>query len=116
MLFNLRKKKMASFMTDDTLKLKINNKPIEFTCDYKYLGIWLNSDLTFSRHVKSIISNVSLIRLKNLSRIRNCVTNKTALLLYKSMIVPLYDYGVFSSITAAKKNCSKNGRPYKIMP
>lgn len=86
--------------------LKINNKNIDCVCEYKYLGIWIDSDLTFSKHVKSIISNVSF-RLKNLSRIRNCITKKTSLLLYTSMIVPLFDYGDIFFNHSCKKDLIK---------
>lgn len=89
---NPRKKNKSLQKILDENKLQINNMSIEFVSEYKYLGVWIDSDLTFAKHVKSIISNVSF-RLKKLSRIRSCVTKKTALLLYKSMIVPLYDYG-----------------------
>lgn len=63
-------------------KLKLENKPIEYVTEYKYLGIWIDSDLTFSKSVKSIISNVSF-RLKKLAGIRSCLTKKNTLLLYK---------------------------------
>lgn len=95
-----------SNLTNENDKLKINNRHIDYVCEYKYLGVWIDSDLTFTKHVRSIISNVSY-RLKNLSRIRNCVTKQTALLLYKSMIVPLYDYGDVFFSNSCKKDLLK---------
>lgn len=102
MIFSTKNQKKFLQLAYDKNMLKINNINIECVCEYKYLGIWIDSDLTFSKHVKSIISNVSF-RLKKLSRIRSCITKKTSLLLYKSMIVPLYDYGdVFFNYSCKK--------------
>lgn len=102
MVFNPKKNKKSHQLAYETCKLSINNRKLDFVNEYKYLGIWVDSDLTFAKHVKSIISNISF-RLKKLSRIRNCITKKTALLLYKSMIIPLYDYGdVFFNYSCKK--------------
>lgn len=60
--------------------------------DYKYLGVWIDSQLSFAKHVKNTIKNVSF-RISKLSKIHNSLTQKTALLLYKAMILPLYDNG-----------------------
>lgn len=78
--------------SDSLKKLVFNNETIDFVDEYKYLGIWIDSQLTFSKHVKSIISNASF-RLKKLSRIRSCLSKKTSLMLYKCMILPVFDYG-----------------------
>lgn len=83
-------------------KLQLNSECIDFVDDYKYLGIWINSQLSFTKHVNSIISKVSF-RLKILSRIRNCLSKQTSLLLYKCMILPIFDYGdIFFSHSANK--------------
>lgn len=87
---------------DDLYKLTLNNEGIVFVEDYNYLGIWLNSQLSFNKHVNGIISNVSF-RLKKLARIRNCLSKKTSVLLYKSMILPIFDYGdIFYTHSANK--------------
>lgn len=75
--------------------------------DYKYLGIWINSQLSFSKHVKSIISKVSF-RLKKLARLRNCLSKQTSLLLYKCMILPIFDYGdIFFNYSTTKALLNK---------
>lgn len=89
--------------SDSLKKLLFNNERIEFVDEYKYLGIWLDSQLTFTKHVKSIISNVSF-RIKKLSRIRSCLSKKTSLMLYKCMILPVFDYGDIFFNNSANKN------------
>lgn len=78
--------------TTSLKRLMLNNAYIDFIDEYKYLGIWIDSQLSFTKHVRNIISNVSF-RLGKLSRIRNCISKKTALMLFKCMILPIFDYG-----------------------
>lgn len=42
-------------------KLTFNSDYIDFVDEYKYLGIWIDSQLSFAKHIKNIISNVSFI-------------------------------------------------------
>lgn len=78
--------------TSSLQKLMLNDDYIDFIDEYKYLGIWIDSQLSFTKHVRNIISNVSF-RLGKLSRIRNCISKKTSLMVFKCMILPVLDYG-----------------------
>lgn len=106
MIFSTKNRKKTLKLSYEENMLKIDNKNIELVCEYKYLGVWIDSNLTFAKHVKSIISNVSF-RLKKLSRIQSCITKQTSLLLYKSMIVPLFDYGDVFFDQSCKKELTK---------
>ena len=59
---------------------------------YKYLGIYLDSHLNFNKHidyVTKITSHTTFL----LAKIRNLIDQITALYIFKSMIMPIFDYG-----------------------
>lgn len=82
-------------------KLSLGASEIEWVTEYKYLGITFDSGLTFARHLKSLKKNVSF-KVHKLARIRNCLKQKTASLLYKRMILMVMDYGDLFYASASK--------------
>ena len=87
MLFGT-KQQIVNFET-----VNVVHRGIEFErcIKYKYLGIVLDSRLTFEEHANYIKSKtIGQIRL--LRRIRHIIDRDTAMLLYKTLIVPIYDY------------------------
>lgn len=76
-------------------KLQIGGREIEYVQDYKYLGLTIDMQLKFVKYTNLLINNVSH-RISTLSRIRASITKDTALTLYKSMILTLFDYGCIS--------------------
>ena len=68
-----------------------------FDCDrdsvnkFKYLGIMLASDFTWSDHVEYVISKVNQ-RLGLLSRIKHLLPFTARLLFYNSLVLPVFDY------------------------
>ena len=58
---------------------------------YKYLGVTLDSTLSFKQHLAGVIRTVSH-KIYVLSRVRKFLTTRSALVVYKSMIVPYFDY------------------------
>ena len=59
---------------------------------YKYLGVTLDRQLNFTKHVGRTISNVAL-KLKQLRRMLPFVTTKAATMVYKNMLLSMIDYG-----------------------
>ena len=57
----------------------------------KYLGITLDSHLTFHEHVASIC-NRTVGKIKLLGRISGFIPQQTNLMLYKTLILPIFDY------------------------
>ena len=74
------------------MNLKYNATIIERVENYKYLGIKLDYNLTFSEHAMCIRSKV-IPRLKMLNKVKQILNRKTKLTLYKTLIAPLFDYG-----------------------
>ena len=72
--------------------IKIGNTPLKIVPTYKYLGFTLDSTLSFNYQVRSVSSMVSY-KINLLAKIRKYLTDDVALKIYKSMILPYFDYG-----------------------
>ena len=95
---NMKKTKLMLFGTRASIKkhklmpVLLNQNPIEFTNNYKYLGVILDSSLSFSKFVTNIIKTTTH-KAYVLSKIRCYLNTQTCLSIYKSMVMPLFDYG-----------------------
>lgn len=74
------------------LNINIQGITLEIVESYKYLGVLLDEKLTFAEHINYIIN---IIARKNylLCKIRPCLNQKIALLLFKTCILPYVDIG-----------------------
>ncbi len=77
---------------------------IEEVDHFKYLGVVLDKSLSFDKHTNYIKRKV-FVRMKCLARIRTFITEKLAVQLYKSLIIPHIDYGDVVYDAASKRNC-----------
>ena len=69
----------------------VNNDSIERVSSYKYLGVKLDQNLNFSTHVEYIrAKTIGKIRL--LGKIAPILDQKTSLYLYRSLVLPIFDY------------------------
>ena len=95
---NVAKTKLMIFGTRQKVKkakntqVYMNNQLLQTVPTYKYLGFTLDSVLSFNSHVSNVI-NLVLYKLNLLSKIRRFLKSATALKIYKSMILPYFDYG-----------------------
>ena len=74
------------------LKITYCDQEIEQVESYKYLGIMLDDKLNFSKHAAYIRSKV-IPRLRMLGKLKQTISKNLKLLLYKTLIMPLFDYG-----------------------
>ena len=58
---------------------------------FKYLGVKLDPKLSFSHHVNYIKSK-TISKIKILKRVRSLIDRDTSITLYKSLILPHFDY------------------------
>lgn len=58
---------------------------------FKYLGIFLSSDFTWTKHVEYIAGKINQ-RLGLLNRIKHLLPFSARLLFYNSLVMPLFDY------------------------
>ncbi len=94
---NTTKTKLMFFGTNHTLSnidppnIVSNKEGIEIVDTYKYLGVMLDSKLTFTHHV-TYLRKKSISRVKMLGKVRPMVDQSIALTIYKTIISPLFDY------------------------
>ena len=95
---NASKTKLMAFGTRQRVKkckdvvVNLEGTMLQLVPPYKYLGFQLDSTLSFNYHVNSVSKTVAY-KINLLARTRRCLTNDVALKIYKSMILPYFDYG-----------------------
>ena len=97
-MVNTEKSKVMVFGSPANLKkippvqLYLDRALLQTVTSYKYLGMTLDTRLNYNLHVNRIISSVSS-KLKQFQRMRNFLSIKAAIMVYKSTILPLLEYG-----------------------
>ena len=71
---------------------------------FKYLGMVLDRTLSFNEHIEYIKKKVSKT-VGMLSRVRHLLTTDAANRLYKTMILPVFDYSDVTRHNSGKSNC-----------
>lgn len=93
-LFGTRQRKLAATInqTAEPIEIQFDGKTIPTVQSYKYLGMWMDENLTFNEHIDYFCKKVDQ-RIALLRRIRKQVTAHAAETVYTSMIRPVLDYG-----------------------
>ena len=95
---NTDKTKIMVFGSANKLKglpeadITFEDVSISSVTSYKYLGLNLDDKLNYKKHVKGIVALTSG-KLKQFQRMRSFLTKKAAITVYKSMLLPLLEYG-----------------------
>ena len=106
---NTEKSKVMVFGSNRTLgrlppfEVKFGDLTLQSVCSYKYLGVTIDNQLNYNLHVNRIVASVSS-KLKQFQRMRSFLTVKAALLIYKSMMLPILEYGDLFLSAATVKN------------
>ena len=72
--------------------LEVKGNRIHQVKTYKYLGVTIDENLTFNCHINNVIKSANH-KLNLLKRIRRYLNIETAVLLYKSHVLPILGYG-----------------------
>ena len=94
---NLSKTKLMFFGTNARLpkkgdiNIEMNGIKIEHVDTYKYLGVTLDSRLTFSHHTE-MVRRKAFPKIRTLGRIRSFVSQDTIIYLYKSLVLSQIEY------------------------
>ena len=85
-----------------SFSIKIESNPLQTVTSYKYLGVIIDNQLSYNLHVNKLVASVSN-KLKQFRRMRGFLNSRAALLVYKSMMLPVLEYGdVFLSAATVK--------------
>ena len=84
----------------------INGFKLQYVTHFNYLGIKLDNSLTFELHACETIRMVAH-KLYLLSRIRKYINIQQAITIYRSMIVPYFDYGDIFLVNINLKSIDK---------
>ena len=88
------------------LNLSIDGTDLECIKVFKYLRFILDSRLNFSEHIGANVSKAKQ-RIGCLWRVRKFIKEDTALQLYKSLVLPHYDYGDIIYMHTSEQNLLK---------
>ena len=75
----------------------VDNVSLEVVNEFKYLGIVIDKNISFKSHASKTIRD-TWSKLSLFGRIRYCLPDETALNLFKSMILPILEFGNIFSI------------------
>lgn len=85
-------------------RINLDGCEIETVSSFKYIGVTLDLKLNFKKHLDSCIKKTNG-KLYMFRKIRDHMSDKTALILYKAMVLPYLEYGnVFFSLIAMREN------------
>jgi retron-type reverse transcriptase len=94
---NISKCKFMMFGTSRRLQftqppeIYIDNERLEQVESYKYLGLWMDSTLSWKHHLQKLCNKVKQ-RIGIIRRIRHLIDEDLCLILYNALILPLFDY------------------------
>ena len=95
---NIEKTKMMIFGSPKKIEklppfdILYDGSPISSVLSYKYLGITLDRQLNFGMHVNRIVASVAG-KLKQFQCMRSFLNVKASIMVYKSMMLPILEYG-----------------------
>ena len=69
----------------------LDGTPLEKVGEFKYLGIWLDSHLSFKTHIESVVKKMNW-SLRILYRSINCFTLQVRKRIASQLILPILDY------------------------
>ena len=87
-------------------EIEIEGRPLSVVTSYKYLGVTLDSQLNYNKHVQNTIGRVSQ-KLKQLRCMRYFLDVRAATLVYKNMILPIMEYGDIFLVGTTVENRKK---------
>ena len=79
----------------DNINIKINDDKIEFVDQFNYLGIILDSHLSWRPHMHAVRQKISKT-VGIMSKLKNVISPGTLLTIYNSLILPHLNYGILA--------------------
>ena len=92
------------------ISVKLDNMNLKQVPSYKYLGLILDSTLNYNHHIASVIRTV-LHKMTLLARMKKYLNDETAVSIYRSMLLPYFDY---ADVIYSKANSKDLDRLQKL--
>ena len=86
--------------------LGILGEPIERVYSFKYLGVLLDEFLSFNEHIDYLLNKANK-KLGILRKVRKCLNKSLSLTLYKSLVLPHFDYCDIVYMCTSQENLHK---------
>jgi len=98
------KKRVATDVSKN-FDVSVNNDKLELVNKFKYLGVWIDENISWSDHIDAMCKKVSQ-RLGILKRVRPYINLETSKKLYNALILPLLEFNcvVWSNTTETNLN------------
>ncbi len=74
------------------LSLNINQQNLEVVTQYKYLGIIIDNELKFEKHIDYLCKKISK-KIGFLARVGRCLSLQTRKIIYNTIVLPHFTYG-----------------------
>lgn len=97
---NCQKFKNAGFV------LNINGDIIDFVSEIKYLGVYLDPQLSFSNHIEYMCKKIGK-KLGFFNRVASCLSQWTRMLVYNTIILPHFTYACSLLISCTKEDIQR---------
>lgn len=94
MVFSPNKRKFNNDFADGLPDLVLNDKHLGHVLRYRYLGVELDWLLTMEYHVNYIVERIRP-KIYTLGKIRCYIQSDTAIMIYKSLMLPIIEYGFY---------------------
>ena len=85
------------------VKIKAEGTLLQVVPSYKYLGVTLDSQLNFAKHIGKIVRTAS-VKLRQFRRMRSFLDVNAATMVYKNMFLPVLEYGDIFLTSATAEN------------
>lgn len=85
---------MSKQMLNEKLQIRLNGEILGFVDTYRYLGVELDTKLDMEAHVNNVIRKARPL-LYSLAKLRHYVNLDTSVIMYKTYILPVVEFGLY---------------------
>ena len=88
------------------VELRLGRDKLKVVPHFKYLGLTVDSTLNFNNHISSVV-NLICYKMTLLAKLKKYLNSDSAFLIYKTMLLPYFDYADVITCKANQKDIEK---------